>query len=185
MDSHSSANASRTLDKEEVLEVPPGKPFFPPVVIRKDAIETEHRIPRQWVEPSAHLGYVYSLLTGPSMDDLDAQCLFSGSGDGTIKIWRIAISESGAAMPVALVHLRTLDASTSDSIYCMTLQDGLLYAGLQCGYVAVYDLETFQRIRTLLGHQDDVLALASHRDGLYSADSRGLIKILQLRWNRC
>ncbi|KAI0226242.1 hypothetical protein L0F63_003935, partial [Massospora cicadina] len=166
--------ASITLGKEEVLGLPPTKPFFPPVVVRKEFAEFEHRIPQRWVEPSAHLGYVYSLLIGPILENLDAQYLFSGSGDGTIKIWRIAVRELGEVLSVALVHVRTLDGSTTDSIYCMALRDGLLYAGLQGGYVGVFDLETFQRIRTLLGHQMMFLRWHRIRMGF----------ILPTKWNR-
>lgn len=73
-----SAKASPLLPKDEVPGLPPTKPFFPPVVVRKDCDEIEHRIPLQWVQPSAHLGYIYSLLIGPILDDLGGQYLFSG-----------------------------------------------------------------------------------------------------------
>ncbi|KAJ9066626.1 hypothetical protein DSO57_1007700 [Entomophthora muscae] len=170
------AVAPSRLPKIEVPGLPPSKPFFPPVVVRKDCDEIEHRIPLQWVQHSAHLGYIYSLLIGPILDDSASQHLFSGSGDGSIKIWRIDFGASG----VRLSHTRTLSGISTDTVYAMALREGLLYAGLQGGYVAVFDLETFQRIRTLLGHQDDVLALTCHQDDLYSADSQGLIK----KWNR-
>jgi len=59
----------------------------------------------------------------------------------------------------------------------LTVHDGLLFSGVQGGEVKVWDLETFQCIRILTGHRDDVLSLAGFGQAIFSGSADGTIKV--------
>ncbi|KAI9298923.1 WD40 repeat-like protein [Neoconidiobolus thromboides FSU 785] len=124
----------------------------------------------------AHHGAVYSLIIDNLPDD-ENEYLFSGSADGSIKIWKINNNN-----PSLIFEHKILNENKKDilSIYCLQIQNGLLFAGLQTGTITVWDLDTFQKVRTLIGHYDDIMAMSILNNELYSACSNGFIK----KWNR-
>ncbi|PVV04872.1 hypothetical protein BB560_000618 [Smittium megazygosporum] len=117
---------------------------------------------------SAHFGSVSCILEG-KMPNCDSLALFSGSSDGTVKIWEI--------LPSSLRLLDTLIFSESCELGILTIaiDNGLLYAGMEEGAVVVWDLETKQIMRTLEEHSDDVHALSIHNNFIFSASSDGFL----------
>nr|CAG8483394.1 13512_t:CDS:10 [Entrophospora candida] len=117
---------------------------------------------------NSHNGYVYALALGANQG---GDILISGSGDGDIKIWSIKKSS---------MNLLRVLGSTDASILTLALQDELLICGTQGGDIKIYDLETYQHIRSLMAHNDDVLALAVDDNNLYSGSADGTIKFWDL-----
>jgi di- and tripeptidase len=52
-----------------------------------------------------------------------------------------------------------------------------LFCGVQGGDIQIWDLETFQLIRSVMAHTDDVLSVAIKGNGFVSASADGSIKI--------
>ncbi|KAJ2606239.1 hypothetical protein EV177_005958 [Coemansia sp. RSA 1804] len=146
----------------------------------------------------AHTGYVHALAIGATPDD--GAALFSAASDGIVGVWGLRRSEDGDAdAPPTLERTASLDTSGSgDSegdacVHSLALDgDGLLFAGLQSGGVDVWDLETWQRIRTLTGgfssisssspspsssSKYNVLALAVDSRTLYAGAADGAIRM--------
>ncbi|KAF8927129.1 hypothetical protein BGZ58_010611, partial [Dissophora ornata] len=80
----------------------------------------------------------------------------------------------------AIEPLRTLKAGIDASTLTLALHDGFLFCGSQGGNIKIFDLETFQLIRSLIAHEDDVLALVVRGSQVYSASADGVVK----QWNR-
>jgi di- and tripeptidase len=118
----------------EIVDVPDFKSYL----VREDDVIT-----------SSHFGYVYSLLLA-DLPFLGGQVLLSGAGDGTVKIW--------SAQEGPLKEIRTL-VCDSGNVVALAISDDLLFCGCQGGEIKIWDLETFQVVRTLLSHDDDVMAL--------------------------
>ncbi|KAG0229936.1 hypothetical protein BGW41_002833 [Actinomortierella wolfii] len=129
-------------------------------------------IPEENIQQNSHFGYVYCLLLG-KVPNVEEEILFSASGEGDIKLWKLKRGE-----PIEL--WRTLRAGPDSSALTLALFDGLLYCGTQGGYIKIFDLETFQLIRSITAHTDDVLALVVRGCQVYSASADGVVK----QWNR-
>ncbi|KAJ2402636.1 hypothetical protein GGI23_000568 [Coemansia sp. RSA 2559] len=135
------------------------------------------------IERYAHTGYVHSLALGTTPDD--GSVLFSAASDGIIGVWRLQLPST------TLERVATLDSASADDDFhsegdvCVhTLavdgDSGLLFAGLQNGAIDVWDLETWQRIRTLrgsVGDQRNVFALVVNAQTLYSAAADGTVRL--------
>ncbi|KAI8330555.1 hypothetical protein BD560DRAFT_416277 [Blakeslea trispora] len=122
------------------------------------------------VYANAHDGYVYCLLHAKDIPNVDGQVLISGSGDGNVKIW--LIQQGG------IVLLHTLEGNPDKGILCLALsEDGYLFCGVQGGDVQIWDLETYQMIRSVMAHTDDVLAVIVRGSGFVSASADGSIKL--------
>ncbi|CAG8761256.1 6453_t:CDS:2, partial [Acaulospora colombiana] len=93
------------------------------------------------------------------------------SGDGDVKVWSIKKD--------SLNLLRVLKGVDDVGILTLTLHDELIFCGTQNGNIKIYDLDTYQHIRSLMAHEDDVLALAIHENYLFSGSADGTIK----KWN--
>ncbi|KAI8379206.1 WD40-repeat-containing domain protein [Radiomyces spectabilis] len=119
---------------------------------------------------NAHDGYVYCLLHSTDVPNIDGEVLISGSGDGDVKIWSIKSGE--------LHHLKTLKGNSDMGVLSLALsEDGYLFCGVQGGDVQIWDLETYQLIRSMMAHADDVLSIAIKQPGLISASADGTIKV--------
>ncbi len=145
-------------------------------------IPSVHVIMDDSILPMGHYGFVYALAIGllPS----GQQVLCSGASDGRVKvclyqsfefinvqIWRIDDRK-----PELLQEL----IASSGSVLALSIFDGLLFTGAQGGAVKVWDLETFQCIRRLGGHTDDVVSLTCVHNVVFSGSADGVIK----KWNR-
>ncbi|CAG8475440.1 4994_t:CDS:10 [Funneliformis caledonium] len=120
------------------------------------------------VHMNSHNGYVYSLILGKNKD---GRILISGSGDGDVKVWSITKD--------SMELLRVLKG-TDAGILTFAMHDELLFCGAQGGDIKIYDLETYQHIRSLMAHDDDILALTIGDNNLFSGSADGIIK----RWNK-
>ena len=126
-------------------------------------------ISRENVLEMCHNGFVYAL-TVESHAATGKQLLFSGSGDGYVKIWSL-----DNRVPVFLKSLKV----SYGSVLALAIKEGVLITGAQDGEIKAWDLETFQCIRSLIGHSDDILALSCRSNLLFSASADGSIR----RWN--
>lgn len=126
----------------------------------------QYDIPVADVIKHAHHGYVYCLVIG-SLHGRDEDVLFSASGDGTVKLW------STANKRPKLLH--TLSGADG-GVLTIVIKDGLLFAGAQDGDIRVWDLDTFQLVRSIIAHDDDVLAMSIRDQNLYSCSADGMIK---------
>eukprot|EP00158_Paraphelidium_tribonemae_P007506 Partr_v1_DN28272_c3_g1_i2_m76487 putative Metallopeptidase M20 family len=122
------------------------------------------------VLPMCHQGFVYALLVTGLSSGVADDCLISGSGDGTIKIWDIS-----SLKPSLLRRIRVTDGS----VLSLCMNDGYLYTGCQDGELKVWDVETYQCIRSLMGHSDNIHAVVGSQNVVFSTSAEGVLK----KWN--
>eukprot|EP01097_Dermamoeba_algensis_P009323 TRINITY_DN6538_c0_g1_i1.p1 TRINITY_DN6538_c0_g1~~TRINITY_DN6538_c0_g1_i1.p1 ORF type:complete len:866 (+),score=169.78 TRINITY_DN6538_c0_g1_i1:100-2697(+) len=130
-----------------------------------------------------HNGYVYCFTSSPSH-------LFSGGGDGIIKIWELSSLEEKANLDTGKQAGAVLSLAT-DAHY--------LYSGFQDGVIFVFDLQTNYLVRTLNAHEKDVVSISTSTLELFSCSTDGYLKIWDkqnlnckqffersnLQWNSC
>ncbi|KAI8646812.1 WD40-repeat-containing domain protein [Parasitella parasitica] len=126
------------------------------------------------VHSNAHDGYIYCMTYSNDIPNLAGEVLITGSGDGHVKIWSIRVDKT-------LHHHQTLTGGDPDrGILSLALSDeGYLFCGVQGGHVQIWDLETYQLIKTVVAHTDDVLSVIANHRGFISASADGSIKF----WN--
>ncbi|KAG0002902.1 hypothetical protein BGZ79_002102 [Entomortierella chlamydospora] len=127
-----------------------------------------YNIPDSCIVQNCHFGYVYCLLLG-KVPNVEGEILFSGSGEGDIKLWKLKKGK-------AIEPLKTLKAGVDASTLTLAIHDGFLFCGSQGGNIKIFDLETFQLIRSIIAHDDDVLALVVRGSQVYSASADGVVK---------
>ncbi|KAI3654271.1 hypothetical protein MP228_000990 [Amoeboaphelidium protococcarum] len=123
----------------------------------------------------AHRGSVNQLAVIESSESSQDVTLVSVGGDGCINIWRL--SENGS------ISIQKSIQASKGSVITLEIcrKDGLMYAGLQRGELKLYDLDTFQLLRTVQAHNDDIIAICCHsRDYLLTAAFDGHIRM----WNK-
>lgn len=125
------------------------------------------QIPVNNIISYAHNGYLYALdyitiadpLTstiGGNMAEDYKHIIISAGGDGEIRLW-------GYSSQKSLVHLKSLEDAQADSIYSLAIHKPTLtvYAGSSDGNIHVWDLTTFQLIKTIqIDNSGDVYTLA-------------------------
>ncbi|KAI5807338.1 hypothetical protein DFH27DRAFT_315009 [Peziza echinospora] len=121
----------------------------------------------------AHYSYVYcmQIVRGLSGGD-EAETLLSGGGDGDVKLWNIDPKTS------KISERHTLKGSDS-GVLSLAVRETFLYCGLTDGEINIWDLDTYQMIRCVKSHCDDVLAMAVWGNNIFSGSSTGYTK----RWN--
>lgn len=112
------------------------------------------------------------LSRGLDADNLDAETLISGGGDGIVKLWSLASGEDAA-----LTEDTSLETGDG-SVLSIALDGSVLYTGRLEGDVNVWDLDTRQLIRTVKAHNADVLALSVGYSLLFSGGSNGIAKVM-------
>ncbi|CAG8662244.1 15943_t:CDS:10, partial [Acaulospora morrowiae] len=149
-------------DAFEVVET--NEPFF-----ERECDDVErYLIDESRIHLYCHNGYIYALALGKNKD---GEILISGSGDGDVKVWSIRKD--------SMDLLKILKGTEDSGILTLALHDELIFCGVQNGNIKIYDLDTYQHVRSLMAHDDDVLALAIHENYLFSGSADGTIK----RWN--
>ena len=102
---------------------------------------------------TGHTDYVSCLI-------IDDGKLYSGSDDGTIKIWNCSTNKL----------IKTLAEGHTDSVLCFTIDDGKLYSGGSYldKTIKIWDCSDDSLITTLTGHTGNVKCLTIHDGKLYS-----------------
>ncbi|KAI9672954.1 MAG: hypothetical protein M1817_003118 [Caeruleum heppii] len=135
-------------------------------------------IDRKHIVQYAHFGYVYCMLLAREFgrDGHTEESLISGGGDGTVKLWKLDLDESGT-----LIENGTLE-NGDNSVLSIAKDGSFLYAGLSEGEINVWDLETRQLVRSVKAHPADILTLAVGGDCIFSGASNGMVKKLNRRY---
>ncbi|EPS41101.1 hypothetical protein H072_5005 [Dactylellina haptotyla CBS 200.50] len=119
----------------------------------------------------AHFGYVYCMLLTKSFVKDGEEILVSGGGDGSIKIWEIDPATS------AIKADNSKSLSSGDcGVLCMATRDQFLYCGLTDGEISIWDLDSQTLIRSIRGHQDDVLTMTVRDNCIWSGSASGYIR---------
>ena len=140
-------------------------------------------IPSAAVRNFSHYGYVYCMLMakGPTVEvGSEDDVLISGSGDGTIKLWRLntntqtdeVISTRGA-----ITEIMTLGTDDADSVLSLAIDGSFLYSGKLDGMVELWDLDTAQKLRVIKAHEHDIWALQMSAGHLWVASSNGSVAV--------
>ncbi|KAI0350342.1 Zn-dependent exopeptidase [Trametes cingulata] len=145
------------------------------------------QVPPENVIFSAHYGYVYCMALLPSNregsddpffeDAHDGSLqLVTGSGDSTVKLWKLPYGKSQDSTP-QLLH--TFDCGAG-AVLALTVRGDTVFAGCQDGLVKVWDLETRTLVRTLLVVENvDILSMSMLHSDLYVCSANGDIQ----RWS--
>jgi len=133
----------------------------------------------------SHFGYVYCMLMAKGLThkaDPEEEILVSGSGDGTVKLWRLvapADGDSGEADESygGIQELMCLGTDDSDSVLSIAVDGSFLYSGKLAGVVELWDVDTGQRLRVIKAHEADVWAVQMRWGYLWSAAANGLASV--------
>ncbi|CEP13700.1 hypothetical protein [Parasitella parasitica] len=127
------------------------------------------------VYSNAHDGYIYCIAYSKDIPNLagEAQVMVMLKSVYLGSVWSIRVDKT-------LHHHKTLTGGDPDrGILSLALSDeGYLFCGVQGGHVQIWDLETYQLIKTVVAHTDDVLSVIANRSGFISASADGSIKVL-------
>ncbi|ODQ52565.1 glutathione degradosome [Saitoella complicata NRRL Y-17804] len=142
------------------------------------AATPHHQIPPDQIIQYAHYGYIYSFILGPGRSG-GAATLFSGGGDGEIKLWRLDRLHPEPA------PFKTLSAERDDvgGVLSLSLQDTILYAGMSNGDIRIWDLDTAQllrHIRSAHSGTDVLCTTVLDNTAVYTAGADGRVQ----RWGR-
>ncbi|ODV81396.1 Metalloexopeptidase [Suhomyces tanzawaensis NRRL Y-17324] len=132
----------------------------------------------------AHNGYVYCMsIYTPKLNSITGDnrgpYLITCGGDGIINVWSISVNQETGK--TKLFKIKSLE--NQESILSMSIQDYLLYVGLSDSSINVWDLSTFQLVRsfhfkdpeatsTKLSY-DEVLSLGIYNDCIFKASNLG------------
>jgi len=131
----------------------------------------------------AHYGYVYCMLMAKGLThkvDAEEDVLISGSGDGTVKLWRLGAkgdSDDDDGSPGGIQELMTLGTDDAESVWSIAIDRSFLYCGKQGGIIELWDLDTAQRLRVIKSHETDVMALQLRWGALWSAAANGFVSV--------
>ncbi|KAF3908248.1 Beta-TrCP [Arthrobotrys entomopaga] len=118
----------------------------------------------------AHFGYVYCMLLSSFTKDGE-EILVSGGGDGSIKLWEIDAATSSISAE------KSKSLSSGDcGVLCMATRDQFLYCGLTDGEISIWDLDSQTLIRSIKGHQDDVLTMTVRDKCIWSGSASGYVR---------
>lgn len=99
------------------------------------------------------------------------EVLLTGSGDGSVKLWRLTHGNNGA--PIPWFELENGD----DAVLSLAIEGSLLYCGLAGGALNIWNLDSRQLVKQITEHQGDLWAL-DIMDGIAIAgDAKGVIKV--------
>lgn len=99
------------------------------------------------------------------------EVLLTGSGDGSVKLWRLTHENNEA--PIPWFELENGD----DAVLSLAIEGSLLYCGLAGGALNIWNLDSRQLVKQITEHQGDLWAL-DIMDGIAIAgDAEGVIKV--------
>jgi di- and tripeptidase len=114
------------------------------------------------------------LARGIVSDDPNEEILISGGGDGVIRLWGLNADKGGA-----IYEIQTLEdgLEEGESVLSLALDGKFLYSGRLDGEINVWDLETYQLVRSLKTVTGDVLTLSVGGGFLFSMGVNGLVQV--------
>lgn len=161
-------------------------------ILKSTSLETSNSISPKLIEVNnddiirfAHNGYVYCMNYFDVEDTSNdftknyptqfANLLITGGGDGLVIIWGVSCTNK----KVSLQKLKIL--KNNESVLSMSIQDSYLYVGLSEPCINVWDLMTFQLIRSIhfsnsqqvKNNYDEVLSLGIYNDCIFKASNLG------------
>ncbi|KAI1159910.1 hypothetical protein F5B18DRAFT_664225 [Nemania serpens] len=138
-------------------------------------IETDKRASKMF----AHFGYVYCMLitTGATeYTNPEDDVLISGSGDGTIKAWKLGGKEIGPdGYETGLQEIMVLGEDDANSVMSIFADGSFLYSGKLDGVIELWDLDTKQKLRVIKAHKGDVMSIQMGWGYLWSAARSGTV----------
>lgn len=122
----------------------------------------------------SHHGYVYSmiLVRGLVESSPSEEVLLTGSGDGTVKLWRLSGKDSDSA-PVEWAKLD----NGSDAVLSLAVEGPLLYCGLEGGALNIWNLDSLQLVKQITEFQGDLWAVDIIKGVAICGDSNGVVKV--------
>jgi WD40 repeat protein len=97
------------------------------------------------------------------------EVLLTGSGDGTVKQWRLSKDEP-------LVQEAELP-NGNDAVLSIAVEGPLLYCGLSGGALNIWNLDSHQLVKRITQHTGDVWAIDIIKGIAISGDSNGVVKV--------
>ena len=130
-------------------------------------------IDKEHIIQYAHYGYTYCMILagGLNEESFTDEVLISGGGDGAVKIWSLDKATGGAISEVKCLE------NGDESVLALALDGTLLYSGRLEGDINVWDLETYQMIRRVEAHPEDILTIAVGHGSIFSGNAGGTIKV--------
>jgi di- and tripeptidase len=101
------------------------------------------------------------------------EVLLTGSGDGSVKLWRLGKEENGA--PVQLAKLN----NGSDAVLSLAVEGPLLYCGLAGGALNIWNLDSQQLVKQITEYRGDLWAIDIIKGIAIGGDSHGVVKVSQ------
>ncbi|KAF8453325.1 hypothetical protein BGX38DRAFT_1178001 [Terfezia claveryi] len=116
----------------------------------------------------AHYSYVYCMQLIKNLGGCGEDCetLFTGGGDGDVKLWNIDPHTS------MIIEKQTLHGGDS-GVLSMAVRETFLYCGLTDGEINIWDLDTFQLIRNVKAHHEDILAMSVLGSNIFTGSASG------------
>lgn len=102
------------------------------------------------------------------------EILFTGSGDGSVKLWELGQGTNVA--PTEIVSLQ----NGNESVLSIAVDGPFLYCGLTGGAINVWNLDSHQIIKTITSHTADIWAIDIIKGTIISGDSDGAVKVSSL-----
>ncbi|KAF5016619.1 hypothetical protein F66182_11646, partial [Fusarium sp. NRRL 66182] len=120
----------------------------------------------------SHHGYIYCMIIVQGLVESapSEEVLLTGSGDGSVKLWRLTNENSGA--PIPWVELENGD----DAVLSLAIEGSLLYCGLAGGALNIWNLDSRQLVKQITEHQGDLWALDIMDGVAIAGDAEGVIK---------
>jgi di- and tripeptidase len=101
----------------------------------------------------------------------EEEVLLTGSGDGSVKLWRL-----GSNADDALIQLAKLQ-NGSDAVLSIAVEGPLLYCGLAGGALNVWNLDSHQLVKRITQHTGDLWAIEIVSGIAITGDSNGVVKV--------
>ncbi|EEP76265.1 conserved hypothetical protein [Uncinocarpus reesii 1704] len=120
----------------------------------------------------AHHGYVYCMLLVRGLLECQSggEILFTGSGDGSVKLWEL--NQGSNVAPTEIASLQ----NGSESVLSIAVDGPFLYCGLTGGAINIWNLDSRQIIKTITNHTGDLWAIDIIKGIIISGDSDGIVK---------
>ncbi|KAI5294887.1 hypothetical protein KEM52_002946 [Ascosphaera acerosa] len=134
----------------------------------------------------AHNSYIYCMLLVRGFAeaggaDPNDELLLTGSGDGTVKLWRLRDDAAGERRVAAPAEVACFD-NGCDTVLSLAVDGPFMFCGLSNGTVNVWNLESRQNIRRLSKHAHGLWALNAVKGIILSGDAAGVVKTVNSRF---